>query len=83
MEMTRACILERNIDDGLWSEVFLAMTNVKNICPISTLSRKSLHKSQFYKAIDVLHFHVLGSTVYVLIYKKEQNIKSKKFEGQV
>lgn len=65
--MTRACILEGKIDDDLWPEVILAMTHVKNIRPWW----KASHESRFHKLSDVPHLRVLGSTVYMLIYKEE------------
>ena len=33
MDMTRATILEEDIDDKLWPEIILAMTDIKNNCP--------------------------------------------------
>lgn len=37
MEMLRATILERGMDDILWPEVVLAMTHVKNLRPTRAL----------------------------------------------
>ncbi len=31
MDMTKATILEENIDDDLWPEIIFAMTQVKNV----------------------------------------------------
>lgn len=37
----------------------------------------------FNKTYQISHLQVLVSTVYILIYEKEQNLKSEKFEIQV
>ena len=82
MEMARACILDGNINDNLWSEVILAMTHIKNILPTNALGGISPHESQFNEPPDVSHMRVLSSTVYVLIHEEEQDLKSEKFEAR-
>lgn len=73
MDMTRATILEGNIDDELWPEIILAMTYIKNNCPTKALpSNTTPYKAQSQKnTTDVSHLCVLGSTVYVFFHKEE------------
>ncbi len=76
MDMTRATILDGNIDDDLWPEIILAMTQVKNVRPTYSLEDKNLYEVHFNKAPKISHLRVLGSIVYVFIHKEEQNLKS-------
>lgn len=80
--MKRATILEKNINDNLWPEIILAMTQVKNIRPTHALEKGNPHQALFDKPPDINHLQVFGSTVYVFIHKEEQNLKSEKFEAQ-
>lgn len=65
MDMTRATILEGNIDDELWPEIVLAMTYIKNDRPTKALpSNATLHEVQSQEnTTNVSHLRVLGSTV--------------------
>ena len=47
MDMARATILDRTIDDDLWPEIILAMTYVKNVRPTSSLEDKNPHEVHF------------------------------------
>ncbi len=79
MDMTRAIILEGNIDDDLWPELVLAMTYVKNNRPTRALQGNiSPHKVSTKEAPNLAHLWVLGSTVYVLLHKEERSMKSEK-----
>lgn len=49
MNMTRATILESNIDDDLWPELVLVMTYIKNSRLMQALENISPHKAHFYK----------------------------------
>lgn len=83
MDMTRATILEGNIDDDLlWPEVILAMTQVKNVRPTEALGGNSPHKAHFKRSPDISHLRVLGSTVFVFIHEEERNLKFEKFEAR-
>ena len=82
MNMTYVTILNGNIDDNLWPEIILAIIQIKNVRPISLLEDKNPYKVHFSKALDINHLQVLGSTVYVLIYKEERNLKSEKFKAR-
>ena len=83
MHMTRAIILEGNINDELWPELVLAMTYIKNIRPTRALANNiSPHKAYFYKQLDLSHLQILGSTVYVLLHKEERSIKLEKWAPQ-
>lgn len=59
------------------------MTHVKKIRLTSALAGKSFYKFQFNNLLDVSHLKILSFTVYVLIHKKKQDLKLKKFEAQV
>lgn len=53
--MTQAIILVRNIDDDLWLEIILTMTQVKTIRPITSLEDKNIHKIYFNKTSKLSH----------------------------
>lgn len=59
------------------------MTQVKNIRPIEALEGKSSYKTHSKKLPNISNLQVLRSTIYKFIYKKEQNLKSKKFQAWV
>ena len=76
MKMVRATILKAGIDNILWPEVVLAMTNVK---PTQALKRSiSLAKMQDQIISNFQHFYVLGSTVYIFLHKKKRILISAK-----
>ena len=81
MDMTRATILEGNIDDELWPEIVLAMTYIKNNRPTKALpSNSTPHEVQNPEnTTDVSHLRVLGSTVYVFLHGEERSRKSEKW----
>lgn len=79
MDMARASIIERGIDDMFWPKVILAMTYIKNIRPTSALNGLSPHEKLHNTPPDPTHLRVLGSTIYVLIHKEERDLKSEKF----
>ncbi len=84
MDMTRATILEGNIDDDLWPELVLAMTYIKNNRPTRTLQGNiSPHKASTEEAPNLAHLRVLGSTVYILLYEEERSMKSEKWAPRV
>lgn len=85
MDMTRATILDGNIDDKLWPEIILAMTDIKNNrLTKALLSNATLYEAQSQENItDMSHLRVLGSIVYVFLHKEEQSQKSKKWAPKV
>lgn len=80
IDMTKAIILERNIDDKLQPEIIFAITQIKNNRPTKALpSNVTPYKTQSKKNItDMSHFCILGFTVYVFLHKEEQSRKSEK-----
>lgn len=76
--MTRATILERNIDDNPWLKLVFAMTYVKNNQLTRAVQNLSLYEVYTHKLPNLSHLQVLGSTVYVFLHKKEQILKSEK-----
>ena len=79
MDMTRATILEGNIDDDLWPELVLAMTYVKNNRPTRAVQNLSPHEAYTHELPDLSHLRVLGSTVYVFLHEEERTLKSEKW----
>ena len=79
MDITRATILEGNIDDDLWPELVLAMTYIKNSRPTQALENISLHEAHFYKQPNLAHLRIPGSSVYVLLHEEERSMKSEKW----
>lgn len=78
--MTRATILEGNIDDELWPELVLAMTYIKNSRPTRALANNlSPHEAHFHEKPDLAYLRILGSTVYVLLHEEERSMKSEKW----
>ena len=79
MDMTRATILEGNINDELWPELVLAMTYIKNNRPTRALANNiSPYKAYFHEELDLSHLQILGSIIYVLLHEEERLIKSEK-----
>lgn len=61
IDMTKATILEGNINDDLWPELVLAMTYVKNNRPTRALQDGiSPHIAHSKKALNLAHLRVLG-----------------------
>lgn len=82
MDITRATILESNIDDNLWPELILAMTYIKNNRPTKALQNLSLYESYTHELPDLSHLRVLGSTVYVFFHEEERTLKSEKWASR-
>lgn len=56
IDMTRATIIEGNIDDKLWSKLVLAMIYIKNSQLMRALADNlNSHKAHFHKKPDFLH----------------------------
>ena len=79
MNMTRATILEGNINDDLWPKLVLAMTYVKNNWPTRAVQNLSPYKAYIHKLPDLSHLRILGSIIYIFQHKEEQMLKSKKW----
>lgn len=71
MDMIRITILEENIDDNLWPEIIFAITQVKNVRPIYALEGSNSYQALSSKSLDVNYLQILGSNVYIFIYKKK------------
>ena len=80
--MTRATILEGNIDDDLLPELVLAMTYVENNRPTRALQNLGPYKVYTHKLPDLSHLRVLGSTVYAFLLEEEQTLKSEKWASR-
>lgn len=81
MDIPYTKILDRSIDNNLSPKIILVIIYIKNIRPTSLLKDKNPHEIYFNKALELGHLQVLGSTVYVFIYKEKQNLKSEKFKA--
>lgn len=68
--MTRAKILESNIDNDLWPKLILAMTYIKNSKLMQAFENISPHKAQFYKQPNLIYLQILSFTMYIILYKK-------------
>lgn len=79
MDMTRIIILEDNIDDNLWPELMLVTTHIKNNWPTRAIQDQNSYELYTYKRSDLIHFRILGSTIYVFLYEEEQMLKSEKW----
>ena len=55
IDMTRATILKRNIDDDLWPKLILAMTYVKNNRPTRAVQNLSPYEAYTHKLPDLSH----------------------------
>lgn len=77
--MTKATILESNINNKLRPDLVLARIYVKNNWLIKALQNLSLHKVLFQKSPNLSHLQILSFTVYVLLYKEKRLMKSKKW----
>lgn len=81
--MARTSIIEGEIDNSFWPKVILAMIYIKNIRLTKALQGLSPYQELFKTLLNLAHLQVLGSTVYVLIHKVEQELKSEKFVPRV
>lgn len=79
IDMARATIIGRSIQDNFWPKIVLAMVHVKNIRLTSILDRKNPYELFESKPPTIDHLQVLGSTVYVLIPEANCSSKSTKF----
>ena len=79
MDMTRAIILEGNIEDDLWPELILAITYVKNSRPTKALQNLSPYEAITRNHPDISHLRVLGFTVYVFLHEEKQSLKLEKW----
>ena len=78
--MTRATILEGNIDDDFWPELVLTMTYIKN----SRITKALPQNLSPYKALtrdrpNISHLRILGSIIYIFLHEEEQTLKSEKW----
>lgn len=55
IDITKATILEGNINDDLWSELVLVMTYIKNSHLIKALDNLSPHEVHFYKQLSLTY----------------------------
>lgn len=77
--MVRATILKKGIDDILWLKIILAMTHIKNLRPIKVLKGFiSLIEMQNQAIPDLYLLCIIGSNIYVFLYKEKQSLKSTK-----
>lgn len=68
----------------LWPEIILAMIYIKNLRPTQVLERFiSSIKMQNQAISDLHHLCILGSNVYIFLYKKERSLKSAKWKARV
>ena len=82
MDITKATILEGNIDNNLWQELVLAITYIKNSQPTQALKNISPYKNPFHDQPNVTYLQILGSTVYILLHKEKRLMKSEKWASQ-
>ena len=80
--MTRATILKDNIDNNIWLKLLLAMIYIKNSCPTKAFENLSAHQAHFHKQLNLKHLWIIGSMVYVLLYKEKRLIKSEMWVSQ-
>ncbi len=55
IDITRATMLEGNIDDDLWLEIVFAMTYVKNCRPTKALQNLNPHEAHFQERPYLSH----------------------------
>lgn len=76
MEMVRATILKRRIDDIFWPEIVLAMTQIKNLWPTQVLKNSiSIIEMQNQVPPDLHYLCIFDSNIYIFFHKEEQNLK--------
>lgn len=78
INITRAIILEDNINNEMWLEFVLPMTYIKNNQSTKVLQNLSPHKALLQKPPKLSHLQILGLIIYILLYEKEWSIKSEK-----
>lgn len=78
MNMTRATIFNKNVNDDLKPKIVIVMTYMKKNWLTRVVQNFSNHKIYTQKYLYISHFQVLGSIVYVFLYKDEKTLKSGK-----
>lgn len=78
IDMTRAIILEKKLEEELWSKIILAITYIKNVCSTKVLNKDNPYNAQQKSQPNIQHLWVLESTVYILLYEEEQALKFEK-----
>lgn len=71
MDITRATIFEKNINNNLWPKFVLAMAYIKNNQSTKAVQNFSSPKIYIHKLSDISHLHVLGFTIYIFLCKEE------------
>lgn len=83
IDITRATILEGNINDDLWPELVLVITYIKNSYLIRVFNNLSPYKAYFYKQPSFIYLSILDCTIYIVLYTEEHLIKTEKWALQL
>lgn len=76
MDITRATILENNLNDNLWLEVIIIMTYIKNLYLTKALNNSNTpYNFQYKKDPNIYYLQILGFTVYVFLHKEKHELK--------
>lgn len=79
IDMAQTTIIKGNIEAWFWLKVILIIMYTKYLRLISTFQGLSFHNGLHKKLPKLSHLQILRSTLYVLIYKKEQKLMKEKF----
>lgn len=74
MDITRATILEKNINNNLSPELVLIMTYVKIRQLTKAMQNASSYKTFTQDHPNSFHFWILNSIVYIFLHKEEQSL---------
>lgn len=83
MDIVRATILERGIDDTLWPKIMLAMTYIKNLWPTWEL-KGNISPIEIQNKVlpDFQQLCILGSNIYVFLHEEEKSLKLAKWKAR-
>lgn len=72
-------MIKENINKCFQPKIIVAILYIKNLKLISTVQGFSPYKSFYTKLLELNLLLILRSTIYIYIYKDEQELKSEKF----
>lgn len=78
MNMIKAIILENNINDDQWPKLVFTITYIENNWSTKVSQNFSLYKTSTYKLLNLSHFQILGSNVYIFLHKEKRMLKLEK-----
>ena len=78
IDMTRATILERSINNDFYLKLVLTITYIKNSYPTKVLQKLNSYEALTQDYSNIAHLQILVSTVYAFQHEEKRVLKSEK-----